>query len=173
MGNRLNYIIIVLILLFAGASCATRKRCALKFPPHADTIKVVQVKDSIITRDTTIYVVLPGETITDSVMVPCTEIINYTADTARAETPLSKAWAWWEYPEIKLKLVQKDTTIIKELKNALQMVSHWKSEYEKITEIPVPVKYIPKIYQYSMMFSIGILVFLVLWIASQIIKITK
>ena len=165
------YIITGMILVaFAVTSCATQKICSRKFPPHADTIKIVHVRDSIVLRDTTIYIKIPGETSGDSVMIPCPEVINYIADTAIAETSLAKAWAWWQYPRIRLMLEQKDTTIERRLENALKEVYHWKSEYEKITKVPDPVKYVPKIYQYSLMFSLVIILTVILRIVSKFIK---
>lgn len=160
----------MILVVFAVTSCVTQKRCSKKFPPHADTIKIIQVRDSIILRDTTFYIKLPGETVTDSVMIPCPEVINYIADTAVAETSLAKAWAWWQYPRIRLMLEQKDTTIERRLENALKEVYHWKSEYLKITKVPEPVKYIPKIYKYSMMFSVVIILTTILRIVSKFIK---
>lgn len=165
------YIITGMILVvFAVTSCATQKRCSRKFPARPDTIKIIQVRDSIVLRDTTFYIMLPGETVTDSVMIPCPEVINYIADTARAETFLAKAWAWWQYPRIRLMLEQKDTTIERRLEDVLKEVYHWKSEYEKITKVPEPVKYIPKIYKYSMMFSVVLILTAILRIVSKFIK---
>lgn len=163
-------IILTLILI---SSCITQKRCLTKYPPIADTVKITQARDSIILRDTTIYIKIPGESLTDSIMIPCPEIINYIAETAFAETPLAKAWAWWQYPEVRLKLIQKDTTIETRLEEAIREAYHWKSEYNKITKVPDPVRYIPKLYQYSMMFSAVIILSVILWIASKFIKIVK
>jgi len=171
MQRQVSYIIILLVLVaLAGSSCATQRRCSRKFPPHSDTIKIVHVRDSIVLRDTNFYIMLPGETVTDSVMIPCPEVINYIADTARAETFLAKAWAWWQYPRIRLMLEQKDTTIERRLEDVLKEVYHWKSEYEKITKVPEPVKYIPKIYKYSMMFSVVLILTAILRIVSKFIK---
>lgn len=174
MQRQLSHIVVLLFLsALAVSSCVTQSRCSKRFPLHADTIKIVQVRDSIILRDTTIYIKIPGESVTDSIMIPCPEIINYIADTAFAETTLAKAWAWWQYPGVRLKLIQKDTTIETRLEEAIREAYHWKSEYNKITKVPDPVRYIPKLYQYSMMFSAVIILSVILWIASKFIKIVK
>lgn len=171
MQRQVSYIIILLVLVaLAGSSCATQRRCSRKFPPHSDTIKIVHVRDSIVLRDTNFYIMLPGETVTDSVMIPCPEIINYIADTARAETSLAKAKAWWQYPRVRIELTQKDTTIEIRLKDALKEAHHWRSEYEKITKVPAPVRYIPKMYKYAMTFSLVIIFTVILWIVSKFIK---
>lgn len=170
MQKQLSYIILVVLSALVGSSCATQRRCSRKFPPHADTIKIVHVRDSIILRDTTVYIKVPGEADADSIVIPCPEIINYIADTARAETSLAKAKAWWQYPRVRIELTQKDTTIEIRLKNALKEAHHWRSEYEKITKVPDPVKYIPKMYKYAMVFSLVIIFTVILRIVSKFIK---
>ena len=171
MQRQVSYIIILLVLVaLAGSSCATQRRCSRKFPPHSDTIKIIHVRDSIVLRDTTVYIKVPGEADADSIVIPCPEIINYIADTARAETSLAKAKAWWQYPMVRIELTQKDTTIEIRLKDALKEAHHWRSEYEKITKVPAPVRYIPKIYKYSMMFSVVLILTAILRIVSKFIK---
>lgn len=170
MQKQLSYIILFVLVVVAGSSCATQRRCSRKFPPSSDTIKIVQVRDSIILRDTTVYIKIPGESAADSIVIPCPEIINYIADTAVAETSLAKAKAWWQYPRVRLELTQKDSTIEHRLKNALKEAHHWRLEYEKITKVPDPVKYVPKIYKYSMMFAVVVILTVILRIASKFIK---
>jgi len=64
--------IITGVLLLLLASCVTQKRCLQKFPPQIVT------KDSIITKDTTLYVVLrdtiPGDSIVLHDSIPCPEV---------------------------------------------------------------------------------------------------
>jgi hypothetical protein len=147
------FFIVILVFL---SSCVTQRKCLEKFPPTRDTIRIVQVHDSIVYRDTTIVLTIPGETRVDSVPIPCPPPqASFIPDTAKAETPLANAKAWWNYPNIQLKLEQKDTTVL--LKAALKEAYHWKSEYEKVTTVPEPVKYIPKIYKQAL--SICIFIF--------------
>ena len=112
--------------------CATENKCRSRFPCVAETI----IRDSIVTeikyRDTTIYIHIPGQTATDTISIPCPEPPPpYVPDTAKAETSLAKAKAWWSYPSVKLELVQKDTTIEQRLKDAIRLKNVYRMLYEK------------------------------------------
>jgi len=139
------------LALLGHSGCVTYKKCLEKFPPSRDTLRITQVKDSIIYRDTTIYVKIQGETKHDSVFVKIPEEGKlFSFDTLRQDTPLASAEAWIADSYLQLKLTQKDTTILTKLSKAIMEAYHWKSEYEKVTETPKEVKYIPKIYKYSL-----------------------
>ena len=141
----MKYILyLALFVTFAGTSCVTQRKCLSKFPPSRDTIIITNVRDSIVLRDTVIFVTIPGETVYDSVMIPCPEVPGYIPRKVYAETSLAKASAWWSYPVIKLELIQKDTTIERRLNNAIREAYHWKTEYEKITITPQPIEVIPQ-----------------------------
>jgi hypothetical protein len=142
-----NAILIAFIaILFAG--CVTQRRCNLRFPPSTETVTLITEHDSIVYKDTTIFVKLPGEYRIDSVTIPCPPPpASYKPRRVYAETSLAKASAWWDYPVIKLELTQKDTTIEKRLEDANKEVYRWKNEYNKIVKVPPPVKYIPGIYK--------------------------
>lgn len=60
------------LLLLTFASCVTQKRCFEKFPPQVIT------KDSVVLKDTTIYVkkliVIPGDTVTLRDSIPCPDV---------------------------------------------------------------------------------------------------
>jgi hypothetical protein len=140
------------------SSCVTRRKCDAKFPPVNDTIRIDHTRDSIVIRDTTIYLSIPGERVIDSVPIPCPSPSPwYVPKKVRAETDFAYAEAWWSYPVIKLVLVQKDTTITQQLNDAIKEKYYWKSLYEKVHITPAPVKYIPKIYKQAM--SICIVIF--------------
>lgn len=122
--------------LFLTLSCATRRRCMEKFPVVSNTLRIITTRDSIVVRDTTVFIKIPGEIVHDSVPIPCPPPpASYIPDTAYAETSLTYAKAWWRYPVIKLLLVQKDTTIEQRLDSALKESYHFKSEYLKIKEV--------------------------------------
>jgi hypothetical protein len=163
---------IVLFLLIAviGASCATQKRCNLKFPPTVDTIKITIVKDSIIYRDTTIFIKLPGELRIDSVEIPCPDVPGYIPEKVFAETSLAKASAWWQFPNIRLELIQKDTTIERRLDNAIKEAWHWQEEYTKVTKTPQVIKEIPVFYRFCTYAFIGMFLALAGYIALRIFK---
>lgn len=63
---------IIAILLLGLASCVTQKRCFEKFPPQIIT------KDSVILKDTTIYVkqtiVIPGDSVLIKDSIPCPDV---------------------------------------------------------------------------------------------------
>lgn len=142
---------ICLILAFSLllSSCATKRWCNKHYPQVADTVLKETVRDSIIVRDTTITITLPGEKEIDSIPIPCPPPPPaYVPRKVHASTPLADAWAWWEYPNIKLELIQKDTTIQRRLDNAIREAYHWKTLYEKLTIRPEPVKIIPKFYKF-------------------------
>jgi hypothetical protein len=147
----------ILILVLISSSCVTQKVCQRKFPISADTVRIVILKDSIVYRDTIITVKISGETVSDTIVIPCPPPPPvYIPDTARVETTLAKAVAWWDYPYIKLRLIQKDTTIEARLDSAIREAYYWKKEYMNITNV-VTVKEIPTIYKLSLWICIGIL----------------
>ena len=162
--------IFALILIVFSSGCITQKKCLKKFPASVDTVKIVITKDSIIYRDTTILIHLPGATVTDTVIIPCPPPPPaYVPDTARAETSLAVAKAWWKHPNIVLQLIQKDTTIERRLDSAIMEAYHWRSEYEKVT-VTQPVKYIPKFYLITTYIFIGFLVFFMVWVVWRLAR---
>jgi hypothetical protein len=150
--------IALIFVIVALSGCVTQRRCNIKFPPVNDTIRIEHTRDSIVIRDTTIYISVPGERVVDSVPIPCPPPPPwYVPKKVHAETQYAYAEAWWSYPNIKLLLVQKDTTMQLQLRQAIKEKYYWKSLYEKVHITPAPVKYIPKIYKQAM--SICIVIF--------------
>ena len=150
-------IALFIVLGLFAASCS-QKWCNTRYPVQSDTIRIETIKDSIILRDTTIYIKLPGETVTNTVEIPCPPPpASYVPKRVTAETTLAKASAWWEYPVIKLELIQKDTTITQRLDNAIREAYHWKTLYEKIHIKPDPVKFIPSIYKIALWLWVGVI----------------
>ena len=130
--------------------CLTYKKCIQRYPPSKDTIRIAQVRDSIIYKDTTIYITIKGETHHDSILIATPVSIN--TEKLRSETPLAWAEAWIEDSYLNLNLTQKDTTILTRLDNAIKEAYHWRDEYLKIRVTPPPPppeRYIPKVYKYS------------------------
>ena len=116
-------------------------------------------KDSIVIKDTTIYIHLPGEVVHDSIQIPCPDPGSaYIPKKVFAETSLARAEAWWQYPNIKLLLIQKDSTIEARLAGALKEAYYWKSEYNKITVKPEPVKFIPTLYKVALWLWAGVVI---------------
>ena len=150
-------IFILSIVLAVLSSCVTQRRCNYKFPSKNDTIRIETIRDSIVIKDTTIYITLPGEVVHDSIEIPCPDPgPAYIPKKVTAETSLAKATAWWSYPVIKLELIQKDTTIEKRLNQALKESYYWKTEYKKIIVTPQPEKHIPGFYRFCTFCFMGI-----------------
>jgi hypothetical protein len=160
----------VLAAFMVASSCITQKRCLRRFPPGIDTVKVTIIKDTVILRDTTVYIHLPGEIRIDSVVIPCPAPPDaYIPDTVRAETSLAVAFAWWKYPRIHLQLVQKDTTIEQRLQDAIREKIHWQSEYERIREVQVK-KEIPGIFKIAIGGWIGVIIFIIFILVIRLMK---
>lgn len=147
--------VLAISLIFALSSCLTQKRCFEKFPIQTDTVRIETIKDSIAYRDTLIYITIPGSVSVDSVIIPCPPPPSgFVPDTARADTELARAIAWYDYPAINLQLTQKDLTITSRLDSAIREIYHWKTEYEKIVAISPKKTPIPVIYKLALGFSV-------------------
>lgn len=164
----MRYLYFAFLGLFL-TSC-TQKWCSIHYPGRNDTIRIETIRDSIVIKDTTIYIHLPGQTVHDSVVIPCPEIPGYVPKRVYAETQLAKASAWWSFPNIKLELIQKDTTIVKRLEGALREAYYWKTEYEKINHTPAPVKFIPGVYKIALWLWVGVLIAIAGYVAFRLIK---
>ena len=140
----------------------------MKYPPIADTVVTVITRDSIVFKDTTVYITLPGETVIDSIVIPCPPMADYIPDTARAETDYALAEAWYDPPKLMLRLDQKTSILDIRLDSALREAYYWKEEYEKI-RIVEPVKYIPIIYKVSLWMVIGMILLIVVFIVRKIV----
>lgn len=135
--------LLILLIIFAQG-CVTQKRCLKRFPPATDTTTTIVIRDSVVYRDTIIYVAIPGRVIVDSVIIPCPPPLpTYIPDTAKVETDYATAKAWWSYPVIKVELNQKPLNLSFKLDSALRDAYHWKSEYERVTQV-IKEKYVPK-----------------------------
>ena len=148
--------ILIVFLTLLSASCSQRW-CNTRYNIQSDTIRLETIRDSIILKDTTIYIQIPGEKVTDSVWIPCPDVPGYIPKKVCKETDFASACAWWSYPVIKLELIQKDTTLAVRLENAIKEAYYYKTLYEKVHIVKPPEKYIPKIYRQAM--SIVIVIF--------------
>jgi hypothetical protein len=163
-------------LFLALSSCVTQRACQKHFPPSRDTVRIVTVRDSIVIRDTTVFIKIPGETVHDSVVIPCPDPgPAFIPDTAIVRTDFAIAKAWFQFPTIKLRLTQPDTTLQIRLDNAIKEAWHWKTEYEKITVTPQPIitKYIPGIYKVAFWLWVGVLNTIAGYVAFRIFILKK
>lgn len=154
-------------------SCVTQRRCNIKFPPTTNTVTHETVRDSIVYMDKTVEVKIPGATVHDSVLIPCFPPVSYVPDTARAETEYARAKAWFSHSSIKLKLEQKASILQVRLDSAIKESYQWKTKYEKVTIVPEPVKYIPKIYKQAMSVCIFIFAAAFIFIGWKLFKFFK
>ena len=163
-----------LILIAAIASltlsCASEKRCLRRYPPgtSVDTVFHEITRDSVIYRDTTIVITLPGQTILDSIFIR-PGIIETSP--VIMETDLARAEAYYRTPMVYLKLVQKDTTLLLRLDSAVRSSSYWKSQYFRIINNQVRrEKYIPDIYKAALWGWIGAILLIILVLALRFFK---
>lgn len=140
-------LLIVIVATFTG--CVTQRRCYNKFPPDVMIIR----KDSIIRttntvfRDTTIYIQLPAEVkySTDTVT-----IVNGIIQSSKSHlfTSFADSWAWVQNGRLYHDLVQKDTLIGYEVKDAIRMTWERAEQYYSETKKTVVTeKYVPLFYK--------------------------
>jgi len=148
---------IILLLIFT--SCVTQKKCINKFPIQSNNTTIIESKDSIILKDTLIIINLPEKVIIDSIKIPCDEVpIYYIPDTVKVKTDFAEAKAWFSNKHIKIKLIQLDTILNIRLENAIKESYYWKNKYEHEVLVTKPIKYIPKIYKFSLTLWIGVII---------------
>ena len=161
---------VIVLTILALSGCATQKRCYEKWSMKPDTITKVVTRDSLIYRDTTIYYHLPGDTVTNEVVIPCPPPSEqYIPDTAKVETDFAIAKAWWGYPKIRLYLEQKDKYLRLELDSALRESWHWRYEYMQIKQV-LKEKYVPVIYKQALSICIFIFVVFIGWFLVKILR---
>ena len=126
------------------ASCVTQKACLAKFPPEKVTKDSIVYKDKIVKHDTTIFVTISGKVVHDSVPVPVyidkngkPEPMNVAPITK--ETQFAKASAYIRNGVLHLDLEQKDYSIAKTIKDAIQNHTITKSEV-KSTDSTIVIK---------------------------------
>ena len=158
-------IILLTFTIINSSSCVTQKRCLSKYPAKTDSVEVVFYRDSIVYRDTGSVVHIPGKIVTDSIIIPCPPPPpEFIPDTARAETKFAIARAWFDYPNIKLLLTQKDTLLTFRFDSLIREAYYWKDKYLTVTST-VTVKNVPVIYKvalWSWVLVISLIVLLIL-----------
>ena len=153
---RVRKLTVLILIVALASSCVTQRRCLQKFPPEVktDTVFYEVVRDSIVYRDTTIILTLPGQTVIDSIFIKPGVV---ETSPVVLETALARAEAYYRTPKVYLKLIQKDTTIQVRLDSALRDAYHWKAQYyEILAQTLIKEKYIPEIYKIALWLVIGI-----------------
>lgn len=121
------------ILLLCFASCVTQKRCLQKFPPQIVT------KDSIVVKDTTVYVTfrdtIPGDSVLLHDSIPCPDVKYHKEITS----PSGRTTAKVDINKGKLTVDCKTDSLVKlidSLKVKLKTTEAYHSEV-KTVEVPV------------------------------------
>lgn len=153
-------LILLLIVIIVGSSCATEKRCSRKFPPIIKDS--TYVKETIEYRDRVVYDTIKGDTIETVIKITDLDTVPIIIENDFAVGLLSR-----ENNVLRLKLVSKDTVIARMLKDAEILRS---SLVERHTVEVHTVKYIPKFYKFTMWWFIGCLVVVIIYIVMKIIK---
>lgn len=152
-AKRLTYAVIVIISTLILLSFGGCKPCEPIIQNHYS----VEYDTLTVTRDTIVYVQLPGQVLTEyiEVEVPahCPQL---NVAPIELEGNLAIARAWMYNSKLNLSLKEKDTLIEVKLSDALREVQYWKSEYEKATEVyEIPAD--PRVAWYIWIFA-GVLI---------------
>jgi len=106
----------IIILAFLLAGCATQKRCNKKFPPQET------ITETIVYRDTIVYINVPGELVTDTVKIESPIDLNLPERVLQTEFCFARAWITnnllmfeLQQKEIEKEIVFKDVIIEKEI----------------------------------------------------------
>jgi len=134
MVNKLLFFVVILILV----GCSPQKRLARLLERHPlSTDTVVIVKDTTIWRDTTVFRLIPGDTIYKDTVIAYEIDIPYTELITRST--LAEATAWIFNNSLGLELIQYDSLFEFKLDSAIRVDKD--SVYvEIVREIPVEIK---------------------------------
>jgi hypothetical protein len=116
------------------------------------------VTEIVTYRDTTVYLTLPADTVTDSVYieVPCPALDDYVSDTVRVDKKLASASAWIERRKLKLQLAMKDAV----LEFTIDSIAATRTKTVTITEMKiVKEKFVPPFYRASLFVNIILILF--------------
>lgn len=148
-------IIMVGAILLLLASCVTQRKCFEKFPPQIIT------KDSVVFKDTTIYVkqkiFIPGDTVSFTDTIPCPDVqyhkvVKSTSGRTTAKVDIEKG---------KLSVdcqVDSLNKVIDSLKVQLQMKESYHSEVKVVEK---PTYKIPA-WGYALIIAIGVVAILLI-----------
>jgi len=166
-----KFALTVFALSILLSSCVTQKACLRKYPNSADTVKIVILRDSIVYRDTTLFITLPEVVKFDTVVIPCPPPPpSYVPDTAKAETDFAIAQAWYDYPMISLRLHQKRSILEVRLDSAIKEAYYWKEQYENVTVVTEVVK-IPILYRIALWVLVGMIAMILFLVLLKVLKI--
>lgn len=157
----MKYILFIAAILIM-ASCVTEKKCNSKFPPKIIVKDSIVYKDRLVVRDTTLYVTLPKDTITNY------DTIYVKDGQALILKPLeligaySDAFAWISNNKLYGKLIEgKGDSLAFTLKGAIQERDVWKEKYQN-KEVTRTIKENTKFAGFTIAFFWSILALIIL-----------
>lgn len=168
----LRIISLLLIVVSLSGCLMTKKGWQRRYPPvtSRDSIVIETRRDSIVYKDTTIFVIIPGETLHDSILVPAGPGF-ILSDTIILETSYARAEAYYKSPRVHLTLFQKGIDLKVKLDSALLEKYFWKDKYTNILNQKVTrEKYIPGVYRGALWAWMGVGVILLILVGLKILK---
>lgn len=132
----MKHLLALTLLALLLSSCTTQKRCARLYPPRTDS--TVIVREITQTRDTTIYVYIKPDTVTQTDTVT---IVNGLPESRPiwANVEFARAMAQVKGGQLLLQLFQKDTAILRVIEDAIKYHSTEKIVYVDRQLPPVEV----------------------------------
>ena len=125
----------ILIAVLTLTACTTQRRCFNKYPPPPPSTTTI-TETVTITRDTTIYIRVAADTITqtDTVKIGVDGLINYP----KQRLDVKHAWSvvWIENSRLQHTLYQKEAELAATIKDA---ISKAETSEVKIIREPYPV----------------------------------
>jgi hypothetical protein len=150
----------------------TKKGWERKYPVIAsrDSIVIETRRDSIVYKDTTVFVIIPGETLHDSILIPA-QPGQILSDTLKLETSYALAVAYYKSPRVHLSLFQNGIDLNIKLDSALLEKYYWKDKYINVLNQKVTrEKYIPGVYRGALWAWVGVIFVLLILIALKLLK---
>lgn len=155
----LKYFLVVLFFILPVGCCGTKK---------TKQIPVVQVEKTVI-KDSTIY-------IRDTIYIPLPteeKEVKTTADSSHLETSLAKSDAWIDSTG-HLNHTLKNKEIIYKYVYDTVVVTNTVTEYKEkpvIVEVEVPKQYIPKWCWLCVIFTVGVIVYIIIriWLKFKVV----
>lgn len=175
MKNAIILISTLFLSLFLS-SCSPSKRIQRLYTNHPELAPtnsietIIETKDSIVYRDTTIYEKLPSDTVWEKQKA---KIIyrngKFNSDTLKASSIFANSMAWVKESHLNLKIWDKDTTLQIQLDNALKESYYWENKYTYDKQV-ITERYVPKFWKITGLIGIFCTLSLVWYIVLRIKK---
>jgi len=147
----------VVLIAIALVGCSPQKRLTRLLDKHPELTNVEYI-DTVIYKDTTVYVDVPGETVTEKIKWPVP--INIPDTSIYARTAFSYAKASLTSNELDLLLVQTDTMVIVKLDSVLvERIDTTTVFVEKVKQLPPKPVYKVGFWLFLGLILVGLIVF--------------